>query len=281
MKLTVLVDDNMSDCRRLLAEHGLCFYIEDDDKKILFDTGYSDVFIKNAISLGINLLDLDYIVLSHGHYDHTWGLTHYMAFYMSALEQKQKVKKPTIVAHPDIFLEKYEEGFGEIGCMLTETKLKKCFNILKTFEPVSLTDNLVFLAEIPRFNDFEAKEPMEKALRNGKYEDDYILEDSALAYKLKNSLSIITGCSHSGICNIVEYSQKIFKTTKIESIIGGFHLIDTPKEKIDKIIGYLKEQDIKELYPCHCTDFNARTELSKILNVKNIGVGYRMQFRKN
>jgi 7,8-dihydropterin-6-yl-methyl-4-(beta-D-ribofuranosyl)aminobenzene 5'-phosphate synthase len=116
VKLTVLVDDNMSDCRRLLAEHAF-FYIEDDGKKILFDTGYSDVFIKNAISLGINLLDLDYIVLSHGHYDHTWGLTHYMVLYMSALEQKQKVKKPTIITHPDTFLEKYEEGFGEIGCM--------------------------------------------------------------------------------------------------------------------------------------------------------------------
>ncbi len=274
MKLTVLVDDNMSDCRRLLAEHGLCFYIEDDGKKILFDTGYSDVFIKNAISLGINLLDLDYIVLSHGHYDHTWGLTHYLAYYMSAIEQKQRIKKPTIVTHPNTFLEKYEEGFGEIGCMLTETKLKKCFNVLTTYEPVSLTDNLVFLAEIPRFNDFEAKEPMEKVIRNGKYEDDYVLEDSALAYKLNDCLSVITGCSHSGICNIVEYSQKTLKTTKIKSIIGGFHLIDTPEEKMNKIIGYLKKQDIKELYPCHCTDFNARVKLSKDLNTKNIGVGY-------
>lgn len=266
----------MSECKRLLAEHGLCFYIEDDDKKILFDTGYSDVFIKNAISLGVNLLDLDYIVLSHGHYDHTWGLAHYLAYYMSATEQKQKVKKPTIVTHPDTFLEKYEEGFGEIGCMLTEKKLKKCFNVLTTYEPVSLTDNIVFLAEIPRFNDFEAKEPMKKIIRNGKYEDDYVLEDSALVYKSDKGLSIITGCSHSGICNIVEYSQKVLKATKIDSIIGGFHLIDTPEEKMNKIIEYLKKQVIKELYPCHCTDFNARMELSKKLNTKNIGVGYQL-----
>jgi 7,8-dihydropterin-6-yl-methyl-4-(beta-D-ribofuranosyl)aminobenzene 5'-phosphate synthase len=102
--------------------------------------------------------------------------------------------------------------------MLTETKLKKCFNILKTFEPVSLTDSLIFLAEIPRFNDFESKEPMEKVLRNGKYEDDYILEDSALVYKSEKCISIITGCSHSGICNIVEYRQKLFKTNIIKAI---------------------------------------------------------------
>lgn len=275
MKLTILVDDNMSNYRRLLAEHGLCFYIEDDGKKILFDTGYSDVFIKNAVSLGINLLDLDYIVLSHGHYDHTWGLTHYLAFYMSALEQKQKVKKPTTITHPDTFLEKYEEGFGEIGCMLTEEKLKKVFDVITTDEPYSLTKNLTFLGEIPRFNDFEGREPMEKVLRNGNWEDDYVIEDSALVYKSDESLSIITGCSHSGICNIVEYSQKLLKTAKIESIIGGFHLIDTPKEKMDKIIEYLKKQDIKELYPCHCTNFSAKAELTKELNAKDIGVGFR------
>ena len=274
MKLTVLVDDNMSKCRRLLAEHGLCFYIEDNGKKILFDTGYSDVFIKNAVNMGINLLDLDYIVLSHGHYDHTWGLTHYLAYYMSAIEQKQKVKKPTIVTHPDTFLEKYEEDFGEIGCMLTVTKLKKCFDIITTIEPLNLTDNLIFLGEIPRFNDFEGREPMDKVLRNGQYEDDYVVEDSALVYKSDKGFSIITGCSHSGICNIVEYSQKLLKTTKIESIIGGFHLIDTPQCKMDEILEYLKKQNIKDLYPCHCTDFNARMELSQNLNTKNIGVGY-------
>ena len=278
MKLTVLVDDNMSDCRRLLAGHGLSFYIEDDSKKILFDTGYSDVFIKNAISLGINLLDLDYIVLSHGHYDHTWGLTYYMAFYMSALKQKQKVKKPTIITHPDTFLEKYEEGFGEIGCMLTEEKLRKCFDVKTTDEPLSLTDNLIFLGEIPRFNGFEGREPMEKVLRKGNWEDDYVLEDSALVYKSENGLSIITGCSHSGVCNIVEYSQKLFKTNNIKSIIGGFHLIDTPKEKMNKIIEYLKKQDIKKLCPCHCTDFKARLELAKIFKVDEIGVATKICF---
>lgn len=275
MKLTVLTDDNVVNSRRLLAEHGLCFYIEDEGQKILFDTGYSDVFIKNAISLGINLLDLDYIVLSHGHYDHTGGLAHYLAFYMSALEQKQKVKKPTIVTHPDTFLEKYEEGFGEIGCMLTEEKLNKCFEVITTDEPYQLTDNLTFLGEVPRFNDFEAKEPLFKVLRNGKYEDDYVIEDSAMVYTSNKGLSIITGCSHSGICNIVEYSQKLFKTTNIESIIGGFHLINTPKEKMAKIVNYSKAQDIKTLYPCHCTDFSARVELDKKLNVKETGVGFK------
>ena len=85
MKLTILVDDNISNSRRLLAEHGLCFHIEDEGKKILFDTGYSDVFIKNAVNMGINLLDLDYIVLSHGHYDHGGGLDPFLEVNKKAL----------------------------------------------------------------------------------------------------------------------------------------------------------------------------------------------------
>jgi 7,8-dihydropterin-6-yl-methyl-4-(beta-D-ribofuranosyl)aminobenzene 5'-phosphate synthase len=278
MKLIILADDNMSKGKRLFAEHGLCFYIEDEGKKILFDTGYSDIFIKNAVSLGINLFDLDYIVLSHGHYDHTWGLAHYLAYYMSAKIQKQKVKKPVIISHPDTFLEKFEKGFGEFGCMLTPQKLQKCFDVITTKEPYQLSQNLTFLGEIPRINDFEAKEPLGKVFKDGSYEDDYLMEDSALIYKSDDSLIVITGCSHSGICNIVEYSKKIAEKTKIKNIIGGFHLINTPQEKMNKIIDYFKLQELEELYPCHCTDFYAKVELAKKLNVKDTGVGTVLQY---
>lgn len=273
MKLIVLVDDTVADSKRLIAEHGLCFYIEDEGKKILFDTGCSDVFIKNATSLGINLLDLDYIVLSHGHYDHTWGLTHYLSFYINALECNCNVKKPTILTHPDTFLEKYEKGIGEIGCLLTEDKLKKCFNVITTKEPYHLTQHLIFLGEIPRLNNFEAKEPMEKVFHNNKYEDDFVFEDSAMVFKDNNEFSIITGCSHAGICNIIEHAKNICKQTNISYIVGGLHLIDTDKGKMNQICKYLKQQNIKEIYPCHCTDFNAKVSLSNEFELKNIGVG--------
>lgn len=273
MKLTVLTDDSSSNHEKFFTEHGLCFYIEDDDKKILFDTGYSDVFIKNAFTLGINLLDLDYIVLSHGHYDHTWGLAHYFTLYMTAFKQKQKVKKPTIITHPDTFLEKFEQNRGEIGCLVNKEKLEKTFNVITTKETYNLTSNLIFLGEVPRLNDFEAKEPMDMVLRDGKYEDDYIMEDSALVYKSEQEISILTGCSHSGICNIVEHAKNICNEKKIYAIIGGFHLINTPKEKMLKIIQYLQNQSTKNLYPCHCTDFIAKAELTKELGAKNIGVG--------
>ena len=268
MNVAILTDDNVFNSRTLLAEHGLCFYIEDNSKKILFDTGYSDIFIKNAISMGINLLDLDYIVLSHGHYDHTGGLTHYLKFYLSAIKQGQLIKKPIIVAHPDLFLEKFEEGYGEIGCSITEEKLRQNFDLKLTKEPFNLTDNLMFLGEIPRLNDFEAKKTIEKVKINGHYEDDYVMED----------LAIITGCSHSGICNIVDYAIKLCGQKNVSSIIGGFHLIETKSEVLAKTIDYLLKLDISELYPCHCIDRNAQIEFAKILKTNKIGVGFKLGY---
>ena len=73
MKLTVLVDNNTYIDQYYLGEPALSFYIEDGDERILFDTGYSDAFIKNAEAMHIDLGRLTYIMLSHGHNDHTRG----------------------------------------------------------------------------------------------------------------------------------------------------------------------------------------------------------------
>jgi len=278
MKLTVLTDNNLLQSKNFLGEHGLSFYIEDEDKKILFDTGYSDVFLRNASKMGINLLELDYIVLSHGHYDHTWGLAHYLTFYASALKQGQKVKKPTILTHPDTFNEKFDEKLGETGSLLSKEKLNKNFDLKLTKEPFKLSENLIFLGEIPRNNDFEATEPLGKVYKNNAYEDDYITEDSALAYKSNKGLVVITGCSHSGICNIVDYAKIICAQSNISEIIGGFHLINPSKEKMDKTICHLSKLCLKQIYPCHCTNFNAKLALSRHLNTKEAGVGLVLDY---
>lgn len=278
MKLTVLTDNNILQSQNFLAEHGLSFYIESEGKKILFDCGYSDVFLKNAFKMGINLLDLDYIIFSHGHYDHTWGLAHYLPFYVSAIKQGKEVKRPTILTHPETFSEKFEEKTGEIGFLISIEKLKKVFDVELTDKPFKITEKLTFLGEIPRENDFEAKVPLAKVLKNGKYKDDYIIEDSALVYKTDEGLSIITGCSHSGICNIIEYAKKVYNKNEISKVIGGFHLIKPSEEKMNKTINYLKAQNIKELYPCHCTDFTAKVQLAKNLNTKPAGIGLNLSF---
>lgn len=283
MKLTILTDNNVLQSKNFFGEHGLSFYINTENKKILFDTGYSDVFLKNAQKMGINLLDLDYIILSHGHYDHTWGLSHYLSFYTSAVKQGQKVKKPIILTHPDTLNEKTDEILGEVGSLLSKEKLEKNFELKLTKEPFYITENLIFLGEIPRENDFEGKEILGKVKRNNKFENDYIFEDSALVYKSDEGMIIITGCSHSGICNIVEYSKKVCNESKIIDIIGGFHLVKSSQERVLKTADYFSKIGINGIHPCHCTDFQSKIILAKYIKLKATGVGLILEYkgRKN
>jgi 7,8-dihydropterin-6-yl-methyl-4-(beta-D-ribofuranosyl)aminobenzene 5'-phosphate synthase len=106
MKLTVLVDNNTLIDRYFYGEPGVSYFIEDEGNKILFDLGYSDVFIKNAQKLNIDLLNLDFVVLSHGHLDHTWGLDPLIRLYTEAIIENLNHKNPIIIAHPLTFYSK-------------------------------------------------------------------------------------------------------------------------------------------------------------------------------
>ena len=99
----------------------------------------------------------------------------------------------------------------------------------------------MFLGEIPRVNDFENKKPVgEHCLTDG-WHDDYVLDDSALVYKQKDGIYIITGCSHAGICNIAEYAKQVTGCSVIKSIIGGLHLFSGRSQQTLATADYLKQ----------------------------------------
>lgn len=278
MKLTVLVDNNTLIDRYFYGEPGASYFIEDEGARILFDVGYSDVFIKNALKMHVNLLDIDFLVLSHGHLDHTWGLAPLIRLYTEAVIEEIDHKKPTLVAHPLTLLTKTLNGLGESGSMMSEEKLSKHFQIQLSREPVWLTERLVFLGEIERTNDFEAKRPIGKMVKDDFEEDDYLMDDSALAHKSSRGLVIITGCSHAGICNIVEYAKKICEDDRIIDIVGGFHLLDPPEEQLRGTLKYMEELRPTEVHACHCTDLSSKIALAKVVHLKEVGVGLTLEY---
>jgi len=277
MKLTVLVDNNTLIDRYFYGEPGVSYLIQDGDTNILFDTGYSDAFINNAYKMNIDLKNLSSVVISHGHNDHTWGLFYLIKFYTEAAIEKINFNKPNLFAHPLAFLHKQFKDM-EIGSIVTEEKLRKHFNIALSKDPVWLTDKLVFLGEIERTNNFENKKPAGKVQCNGADMDDYMLDDSAMVYKSSKGLVIITGCSHSGICNIIEYSKKVCKDDRIADIIGGFHLLNPSEELLGNTRDYIRQSKIEEIHACHCTDLRSKIELSKAVKLKEVGVGLVLEY---
>jgi 7,8-dihydropterin-6-yl-methyl-4-(beta-D-ribofuranosyl)aminobenzene 5'-phosphate synthase len=278
MKLTVLVDNNTLIDRYFYGEPGVSYFIQDEGKKILFDVGYSDAFIKNAQKMmNIRLLEVDFLVLSHGHLDHTWGLVPLIKLYTEAIIEKIDHKKPTLVAHPLALLTKTLNGLGEIGSIISKEKLSKHFELKLSEDPVWLTERLVFLGEIKRKNSFEAQSPIGKVARDFE-EDDYLMDDSALAYKSPGGLVVITGCSHAGICNIVEYAKMICEDDRIVDIVGGFHLLDPPAEQLQGTLEYMKKLQPTEVHACHCTDLNSKIALSRVANLKEVGVGLTLEY---
>lgn len=277
MKLSVLVDNNTFIDRYFYGEPGLSFYIEDGNNKILFDTGYSNIFIENARKMGIDLQDLDYLVISHGHLDHTWGIVPLIRLYTEARLEKQPHKIPEFVLHPEALNSRVMDD-TEIGCLLNPDKLRKHFDMKYTKSPYWLTENLVFLGEIPRKFDFENTEPVGKIETSEIYENDYLIDDSALAYKTSRGIVIITGCSHSGICNITEYAKEVCNDSCIIDIVGGFHLQNPSKKQLKGTVEYMMKLNPKEAHACHCTDLYSKIELSKAVRLKEVGAGLQLKY---
>lgn len=258
MKLIVLNDNTAG--KKCSAEFGLSFFIK-AEKNILFDVGSSDVFIRNSKILEVDLKSADYMVLSHGHLDHGNGL--------------KFIKNKALICHPSCFLKRYYKKDGlYFGLPFSLTQAKKRFKLKLSERPYEITKNIIFLGEIPRKNNFESQKT-DFYCENKK--DDFLPDDSALAVKSEKGLIVVTGCSHSGICNIVEYAKKVAGIKKIYSVIGGFHL---KKDDIvlKKTMEYFKKENIKRLYPCHCTGLPALAKFYAEFKIKQIHSGDIIDF---
>lgn len=267
MRLRVLVDNNTYIDEYLLGEPALSYYIEDEGAKILFDTGYSDVFIRNAERMSIDLKAIDTLVFSHGHNDHTGGFP-----YLSAYMDLSNVKT---VAHPLCFNRK-TQGTEEIGSPLRTGEIRKICDLKLLASPLMISDHVLFLGEIPMTNDYEERRAMGCVEIDSVKEDDFLLDDTALVYQHKDGLFIITGCSHSGICNIVEYAKKVCETGKVLGVIGGFHLFQVDKQ-LEKTIEYFEKNQIKRLYPCHCVSFQAKAKIHERMPIHEVGAGMTLE----
>ncbi|MFB6342261.1 MBL fold metallo-hydrolase [Saccharicrinis sp. FJH62] len=258
--ITVLNDNTPG--RGMLSEHGLSFHIQTDDRKILLDAGPGDVFKKNADKLGIDLYDIDAVVLSHGHWDHGNGFK-----YLPSLP---------LYAHPAVFKKRYHKERNEdyVGLDFNRADFEERFDLHITDKPFQLGRNIWFLGEIPRLNKFESKST---AFIDEAGTEDYIPDDTGVAVRTKGGLIVISGCAHAGIVNTINHAQKVTGIEKVRAVMGGFHL-----KKADEVtrqtIREIKQLDIKEVYPSHCTDLPALAMFFNTFGMNQVRTGDVLTF---
>lgn len=260
LMITVL-NDNLAG-RKLLAEHGFSFYIETSNAKVLLDTGFSDVFVKNAEVLNLDLSERDTIVLSHGHWDHADGLRY--------------ISGGKLITHPDVFIQRYhgKRDDAYVGMTLKKEDLSRKFDLILSKEPVWISDSVVYLGEIPSSNDFEREST---AFTKEDGSEDYIMDDSAIAIKTSKGLVVISGCAHSGICNTIEYACKVTGDVKVHAVLGGFHLKHA-NDITSKTISYLIEKGVDKVIPSHCTAFPALQRFAEVFKFNQVKTGDVFRF---
>jgi 7,8-dihydropterin-6-yl-methyl-4-(beta-D-ribofuranosyl)aminobenzene 5'-phosphate synthase len=268
MTLRVLVDNNTYIDQYYLGEPAVCFVIEDEGNTILFDTGYSEIFLSNAEKMVVDLGLVDTIVFSHGHNDHTAGFQY--------LVKKVDTSEIEVVAHPLCFNPK-KDGEELIGAPFDEDEMNQLCKLRLSKEPIKISKNITYLGEIPCSNEFEKRVKIGLYKSDNAWVDDYVMDDTAIVYQNTEGLFIITGCSHSGICNIIEYAKKVCYDNRVIGVIGGFHLFDK-NELLEETITYFKNNKIQTLYPCHCVSFQVKSRLNEVLNLEEVGVSLTLNF---
>jgi 7,8-dihydropterin-6-yl-methyl-4-(beta-D-ribofuranosyl)aminobenzene 5'-phosphate synthase len=268
LKITTLAENSAQSI--LLGQWGLSFLLELVDgkgnhRKIVFDTGLNKrALLHNMKSLKMDLSDVDCVVLSHGHLDHT----------SATVEIVNKAGGIKVYAHPHTFLPRFHKDKAgkrrQLGVPKGEgiAEIEKAGGrVLLTSKPTEIVPGVWTTGQIERKTSFESVLPLSETekliiLVNGKEIDDQILDDQALWMQVNGiGPHVITGCAHAGLINTLMHIQKIGQLKQTHSLIGGTHLVGRSEEYLQKTITELEQFRLKLISPCHCTGFKAAAKL--------------------
>ncbi len=265
VKVTTLAD-NVVYVSGLLGQFGFSAHLEICDHRgekhsIVFDTGsIKNALLYNIKALKLDLSQLECIVLSHGHYDHTSATVELIR------KSKRKVK---VIVHPSIFYPRFviEKGkrrhYGIPRGERRDDILRAGGQLVETMKPVEVIPGVFTSGEIKRVASFERITWKNWALIDRKQVRDQVPEDQALFINLrKKSVLVISGCAHAGIVNTLQAAQDVTKT-KLYGFIGGTHLIRPKENRLKETLSKFKEFDLQLMSPSHCTGHKSIVAISQ------------------
>jgi 7,8-dihydropterin-6-yl-methyl-4-(beta-D-ribofuranosyl)aminobenzene 5'-phosphate synthase len=248
--------ENTSLSKDFGSEHGLSLYIETKDSKILFDVGASELFLENAKKLNVDISNVDYLIISHGHYDHGGGLRGFLC----------KNTKAQVFLHPLAFEKYYALRLNDkLEYIGLDEELKENRQIIFT------SDNFSIIKGIQLFSNITKKEPLpisnSRLFMNqkGQKVQDAFFHEQNLIIEEDGKTLLVVGCAHNGIVNILKYFYNL-KGRMPDYVIGGFHLSSRSGESNESIetinkMGKYFVNTNAIYYTCHCTGIQAYNRL--------------------
>ncbi len=246
MKVKVLVE-NTSISSKYKSKHGLCLYIQTSNHKILFDLGSNGLFLENARKIGVNIAEIDTVVISHGHADHGGALSLFL--------QNNHLAK--IYIRESAFDKHYTKVLGLPFNVGLDKSLKNNKQIVFTNETEVIDDELTLFSNVPLKELTSNSNHALLAEISGKKQIDNFKHEQNLLINEGKKTVLFAGCAHAGIVNIKTRAEQL-ANGKTLKIIGGFHLYNPvskkheSKELVDKIAERLEDGKTC-YYTCHCT----------------------------
>lgn len=256
MVLRTLLENNLSQNKALIAEHGLSFLVETEKVKILFDCSAGSAARKNAKKMNVSLKDVDYVVLSHSHYDHAGGYPDMADHGVCA----------PLITGPNFFEEKYAregEKYVYLGCGFGSSFLAKKGITHRVCEGCeTLFEGCYVVGGFKRIHDFErAPARFVRQTKDGMIADDFP-DEVCLVLEREKGLVMIVGCSHPGILNMIESVRERFGQP-VYAVFGGSHLVEADEVRLAETMRRLKDMGIARAGFNHCTGEVAQNRLSQ------------------
>ena len=276
IRITVLVENSVHR-QGLVAEHGLCFHVQSGEQSLLFDTGQTDLAVINAETLRIPLDRVEAVVLSHGHYDHTGGVTAML----------DVVPEARIYLHPAAFENKFSHNSGQsrsIGMSdcVAQTIRQRAGGFIQTTRQTKIFEGVFVTGEITRSNAYEDSGGA-FFLDAAGTQLDPITDDQTLVIDLGCSVVLLLGCAHSGVVNTLEHVRHLTGGKSVSAVIGGLHLGSASEVRIQQTIARLLDAKLEILAPTHCTGWPATAKLwSAFPDICHpAGVGTVFEFKRD
>ena len=249
-KLTILCENSVGRPFGVIGEHGFACFIESEAGNLLFDTGQGMGICGNAATLGKDLGSVGAIAISHGHYDHTGGLSQVL---------KQTGPVP-VYGHPDMFAARtWSDGQTTryIGMRHRRDYLESlgaCFELVR--HPLEISPGIHLTGEIPRVNDFEqpdANMALHPEGGGAVVSPDPIVDDLSLVVDSPKGLIVVLGCAHAGMINIFDHVLSTFNRDRIHAVIGGTHLGFSQPAQFEETLAAIDRYGIQKMGVSHCT----------------------------